>query len=102
MVRNQSTRFYLALNETDGSGVTLINKDPTRLLFTSLPRVIAVDWVRTAGPGDLASLLAKYRSRYSLKLRVSYGEKPPRLQTKTLVGLRYDGQAVSQGIALRV
>jgi len=30
---------------------------------------------------------------------VSYGEKPPRLQTKTLVGLRYD-EAVSKGVAL--
>jgi DNA-binding CsgD family transcriptional regulator len=68
VVTERSMPFWSAYSLGDTPEDLPINHDPAQQLFRSLPRVLAVDWVRAAGPGDVGSLLARHRTRYGIDM----------------------------------
>jgi len=67
-VKDLSLSFWTAYCLGDKASDLLINRDPTRLLFTALPRVLPVDWARAAGSSDVRPLLARNGTRYAVTI----------------------------------
>jgi DNA-binding CsgD family transcriptional regulator len=65
---NQEESFWSAYCLGDKPDDLLINQDPSRFQYSSHPRLISADWARAAGSGEVGTLLAKYRTRYSLNI----------------------------------
>ena len=68
VIMNQSTAFWAAYCLGERPGDLLINHDPSRRLFSHLPRLVSHDWAEAAASTEVAGLLGKFRTRYNLSL----------------------------------